>query len=201
MVKHQKTRNNKKNREYNTLIIVILFIAIIGGIYLTGSITGFLTETGTADIIISGQLSVDLTDTNIEFGDCIPYVSGYAVLSNESDIGNCSGTSFPDYMRLQNDGSVDCNVTINASGNAESFIGGTNPDFNFSIINDTLGGCSASQLSGWNTLENATPTLACGNLSVGANNAINLSIGLWIPVDAESGTFQESVYFHAFNIE
>lgn len=183
------------NRALAMFLLAAIVVSLAGtltSINKLGSLTptGYAsTATGTVDLTVAGSLSVTTQDANaINFGSCTP-VPGLQVVINSENLTNTSGDNgICTYASIQNisarnDGTVDANVTIQASDVGENAGGGTflasaagTSDIAYKITNasrqaTSSGGCSAATRAFdqyWNLTASATEFPLCANLTWGA---------------------------------
>lgn len=196
-----KRKSSKKRNQLDSkvLAVVVFFVVLSVAFVFLGNITGYVTSfhNGTTTVSIASSLSISLSDDTIAFGTCTVSNPGILAQSNNTTIGACDGT-FPDFMVLINNGNLDANITLNGT-NASDFLGMglTDQDhFNFTINNFSASSiCQDNPQVGWQQI-NETLQNACENLSIGGN-AINMSVSLYIPVDADPGAKSAAIQFRA----
>lgn len=214
-----------------TFLLIAAVVVSIGGTIISVNrlnqlrfqiprITG-LGSTGYVNVTIAGVTSINLIDTQINFGSCSPNATtGTNVSSNVSDGWGAPGvcridgdlTTNEDNITIQNDGNKNINVSVKTSVVAgTSFIGGTNPQFYFITRNasNRLGcfnvtghehttqtgfdGTTGTQLE-WKSFAAAdTEYLACANLTYGdSNDQFSLFALLFLPPDTPIATGQNA---------
>ncbi|GBE19426.1 MAG TPA: hypothetical protein ENG87_03070 [Candidatus Pacearchaeota archaeon] len=163
------------------------------------ALTGYATDTATANLTVQGAASITFVISNISWG------SGYV---NESPItfavldtvGNTiNGTNWATVstgLTLRNDGNNDVTINLSADKNSTQFIGGTagnGPIFQWNVSNAEEGSCSnggtnnATNITSF-TDANITSQLACWNLSNdAASDLLRIDLRLEIPQDAAPG--------------
>lgn len=188
---------------------------------LRSTITGFATSnvTGFANVSITGVTSIALLDASVNFGSCAPASSGWTnVSSNTTSTAICNyPQGAPDFIRIENDGNVYINVTINSSLTAAQLIGGTNPAFYYDTENSggSNPGCGTDPGAGnggvcnhagncttrnWTNFAAAnTAYKACENLTYGdTSNEFDTYMLIQIPFDAPvRGALSSNITFRA----
>ena len=164
-------------------------------------ITGFgLLEYGNVTVTIATVLSIDATN-NVTFGNG-SNACGVILSTNDSQQPNPNTFAEPGDFRIENDGNVDANVTINSSTAAAFITTGTSPLYNWSGTNATGdNGCTGiNNLTTVNTafgsgIANVT---VCDNLTYrDAADSVNVSIWVFVPADTTPGTYSANVFFSA----
>lgn len=162
------------NKVLAVLVVAALVVVVAGTVLnLNGGITGFATQdTGNVTLTVNQTLAIDVDDTNrtINFGICNPRAgTTYWCASNDSaictgsnnDQGNCTGdTTAPQFIRVDNVGNVDANVTFQSSCTAAQLIGGTSPAFQYIVTH-----CNGTGVSTWSTVSGAASQTGCSNVS------------------------------------
>jgi hypothetical protein len=174
------------------LVIAALVVVVAGTVLnLKGGVTGFATsDTGNVTLTINSTLAiqVDTTNKTINFGICSPRAgSSYWCASNDSirctnsnnDLGNCTGdTTTPQFIRVDNVGNVDANVTFQSACTAAQLIGGTSPAFQYITTN-----CNGTNVTSWSTVTGAAAQTGCANVSY-RGGAMRFYVNVTIPQDA-----------------
>ncbi len=209
--------NQISNRTLTILLVASIVVSIGATMIsfhrinrLIPSSTGMVT-TGIVNVSIAQTASVNVVDTQIQFGSCAP-TAGYGCnVSSNSTTADCSceGGTWPDNITVQNDGNVDLNVTVKTTDLANTFIGGTGSQFWFSVRNaSTRPGCqNATNYNSdvWDPgVYYQRDWLSFGGSNVEYTGCVNLSYAdsadqisvftrLFIPADAPvSGTNQSA---------
>jgi hypothetical protein len=125
-------------RNYNLVVFGLLLLAIAFAFFFAISpfsdspITALATSNSSANITVnvSNTLSIRLTDSQINFGNCSINTSKLNIFDsskeNDSNDGcdniNCKGIyqANSDYFIIQNDGNVDANLTISTNETANN---------------------------------------------------------------------------------
>lgn len=183
------------NKTLATLVVAAIVVSIGGTLIslnqigTTGPIgvTGAATGSGHVDLDIQIDTTINMTANTINFG-AGAVSGGYPFATLDSATGSAThwnGTFAAQFLTIQNDGNVELNITFKSDEDAAAFIGGTNPVFNYTVINDETGSC-ANLATAQSDVEIApSDNFVCGNLNMSNTaDAINLSIGLKIPNDA-----------------
>ncbi|RMF06493.1 hypothetical protein D6764_02115 [Candidatus Woesearchaeota archaeon] len=161
----------------------------LGKLGATG-ITGAAAGTGNVSLTIGVDTTLNVVNGQIDFGTgSITGGNSYAILDSDYDPNvYWSGSEVAQFITLQNDGNVKLNITFNSTATAAEFIGGTSPDFNYTVRDFEAGSCTIGLASGENTVA-LSDNPVCESLAVGtAGNSyadtVNISVRLFIPVDA-----------------
>ncbi|MBU1203551.1 MAG: hypothetical protein KKG60_00605, partial [Nanoarchaeota archaeon] len=159
-------------------------------------ISGFGTL-GEVNVTISSQISLNLTYPDINFGT--GYVTAgshdYACLNSEDGTatGWSAGSVEAAGIVVENIGNTDINVTFNMAQNVTSWVGGTNPRFEFKSSDNESNSCN-NEVTAWTAVDQTTTgnittnnlnASICGNLTARSPaDSINFNVNLTIPSDA-----------------
>lgn len=177
-----------------SILVVVAVVAIVAGTLLTQhGPTGYATtDTGYVNLTINQTLAIQVDPTNntINFGACVPYggqsywcATNDSIVCDNNGFGNCSGdTASPQFIRIDNVGNVDANITVQSECNASSFIGGTAPAFQFISSQ-----CNGTGVSSWTDFSSAGGVNVCTNLSY-LGGQLRLYANVTIPSNAVGGS-------------
>ncbi|MGM5488243.1 MAG: hypothetical protein ACQESG_04805 [Nanobdellota archaeon] len=168
-------------------------------------ITGLATD-GYVQININETLLIDVDPTHntINFGTCSPPIGGAETISSEMDPTqvnatnvDCWSSNLPAYIKIENQGNVDVNLTFTSDANGADLLGGTNPHLYYYAHNDTADpGCAGTLQSTTNEITDNTETTeyaVCSNLTKGSPSpAVQFNINITIPQDAAGGSSTEA---------
>lgn len=189
------------NRFFLFLLIVCLFVFVSAVFYSFLHIgdgkfhTGYdVTDIGYINLTVDSYVAIDIPDpATLSFGGCEPgNVSGFIRLDNTVKDSVAQGPTCDQdnndsqWITIQNLGNVYVNVSLVTECSSDSFIGGTNPQLNYTTI-DCFGGTLP-----WSEVSNETPTLVCTNMTpvfTGFGEQFNFSVGALIPPDAVGYSF------------
>lgn len=207
------------------LVIAALVVSIVGTFVLSSKLsmvsfmgTGFVAnnQSGQVNLTIDKTISINLTDTGIDFGSGIINTgisSGSCDSADGTQINNsfngngCNTTTEGDKMSIWNDGNVMINISVNSTHNAMQFFceGNTSncaelitPLFQYKAAEGDSR-CSISAQTTYADLVNATATDFCMGLPAQGNYAqnVNLSIYIYVPSDATTGLHQATIWYWA----
>jgi len=194
------------NKSVAFLLVVAIVISLGGTIFSLNKLNqlGFTglafsnSPQGTANLTVNSSLVLTFVVSNVDFGTgytndsgagmehCVMDTNGSA---NSADcIGFNSGVS---PFVLRNDGNKDLNVSISANKNATTFLGGTNPVFQFFVEDNGTesGSCSSPQQTVWTDM-NTTSVDMCGTSGLNyedSTDELRIHIKVSVPQDATPG--------------
>jgi hypothetical protein len=168
--------------------VVVTTISTINSAQRYTNVVGFATsDTGNISLSINATLAiqVDPGNSTINFGTCAPRAgSSYTCATNDA-VGcdalpsNCSGdTTTPQYIRIDNVGNVDANITIQSACTAAQLIGGTGPLLQYQTVN-----CNGTNTTSWTNIPTSA-ALVCSNLSYRGPGQLFLYANVTIPNNA-----------------
>ena len=223
---------NKINQIWATIAVILILGAIIAlsvsYIEKKSRVTGnVITQAyGTTNLTVQSTVAINFTSNNINFGTgyVIPGTVGATLISNNNTGGgdwNWTNTTnnyanTTNSFVIANIGNVNVSLWIQTNKTATTFIGGTNPLYQYNVTNNASS-CpgivaNASLIGGtptFGTWHNVNTTNAtqpwvgdyiCRNLSYiqGANN-LSIDIKLFVPSDSLSGALGDFITATAQN--
>jgi len=192
------------NRALGLLLIAAIVVSI-GGTFISldrldaVSTTGFATnnQTGVVDITITESLSIIIVENAIHFGDCI-LSPGEVLIANSEDSGDnqsaCSGVSSTisgdSPLKIENDGNVNANVTIQVDKNATTIFTDADSTFKYKTVEGSANnGCVGTMEGTYIAFADInTEYNACSNLTFGANKFFDTHIQIGLSEVAQTGT-------------
>lgn len=199
--------SNQKGAISNDALAVLVVVAIVltvgsfglnAGFFGGGvPVTGFASTTGTATATVSATTVLTFTVSSIAFGSLD--------LGNQSDTADGSPAPFT----LQNDGSVDANITISATNlfstkpTSDNSNDGYLAFYSFNVTvneagtvpftNSTYLAVNTSQTGSWKSMPGAARWIAnCTDFSI-TSDALNIDINVTVPRDEPSGSKSSTV--------
>lgn len=128
---------------YLAVLIIVVSLASIG-MRLTGYAN--VTDTGKVNVTIDTSAALNFTVDYLDFGNGTVdggYPGAYLYTNGTSTIhGNWIPIS--DNLTLENIGNTNLTLWIYANGDANSFLGGTNPEFKYAVTEDEAGSCNGA---------------------------------------------------------
>ena len=176
----------------NTLIILAVLAVIVTLLTLVVTInkfgvTGKATDTATANFTISSQASISFITNIVNWGTgTVEELAEYCTLDTEGNVANGVGfTSVNQGLTLQNDGNVNITVNLTSSKDADSFIGGKNPLFQWMVHNNESNSCLTGLTPTSYTTVTTTATTVCTNMSYNdSSDTIDIDLKVQVPEDA-----------------
>lgn len=209
----------------NKALAIIVGIAIVANLAVLFTVTGsnkftaydVLLNDGTAAVNISHLVAINVTQRAIDFGSGRITADGATGCRLESrDLVDGTGvpqcwTNQSEYLVtgptgfvIQNVGNVNTSVTVNSNSDANTFIGGTNPTYEFGLrgydavsSQTSLTACPVERAGDafgdvdWKTLDLAERTLCDGFVH---DQSLEVDVAIWVPNDAV-GQKLSTVYF------
>ena len=194
----------------NKTLAVFLVVAVVisvGGTILSldriGNLriqtTGFATSStqGNATINVTSQTSIRFSINSVDFGagsvnttggynNCTMSLNDTAVFTKVGCLSfNANNAAGPSFV-IENDGGTYVNLTLNSTKNAASFIGGTNPAFEYAIYQNETSSCKLSIYNESNVSTVAANVVnICQNLSyLDTEDTLRIYVRVRIPYDA-----------------
>jgi parallel beta-helix repeat protein len=156
------------------------------------------TGAGNVSINLTEELSI-IVNYNINFGSGrVDAGSNYAILDSDAENATNSTWVFkPQYLYIENDGTVNESINITTDKNASAFLGGTNPGYQVMGIDTEWGACAGTLLDYYFNISTEPQTI-CDLLQFGIDyDSINASVMLIVPSDAPSGKKESVLTFTA----
>jgi hypothetical protein len=191
------------------LVLAVAMIVSLGGTLVSldrlgdTSITGLaIVDTGTANITIQSDLSIQVVDTNTDFGVGFTIDQGpgmeYCDINTNGTFnttGDCVGFNpSPAPLRVENIGNQDVvNLTISFDSDAAAFLGGTSPVLAYWVNETESGACTGgTETATWTTVTNGDNVTICGDGGSNgfnfeaANDELFIHLNVSIPQDADT---------------
>lgn len=191
---------------------ILMFIAVITVVFAAISLavtinkigdfkalTGFATDTGTANLTIESLASINFTTDNIDWGSgMVDTEETLAYLdTKDNSVTNGNWTATGTGLILENIGNVNVSIDIKAGKTAATFLGGTSPDYEWrfedsleagSCLNST-GGTDALPLDTFYDVNTTSPgTRVCEIFQfVDGTDSIKIHLNLSVPYNAITG--------------
>ena len=199
------------NRALGLLLIAAIVVSI-GGTFISldrldaVSTTGFATnnQTGQVDITITESLSIIIVGAAIDFGDCTLSPGEVLIMDSEYLGANktlCNGFTVSTPLKIENDGNVNANVSIQVDKTAETIFTDAASTFKYkTVVGSANNGCVGTMegtyiaFAGINTEYNA-----CSNLTFGANKFFDTHIQIGLSEVAQTGTATIEYFARAIN--
>ncbi|MEM7817779.1 MAG: hypothetical protein QXL81_03090 [Candidatus Aenigmatarchaeota archaeon] len=172
------------------LLVIALFVSAVGTLSLVGRIsaTGLGSDTGTTEANVQASTTISLTVESVNFGN---------VNLNASDD---TTDNSPAPFVVRNDGSVNVNITINATP-LWSGVSKVASDYQV-MCGDNSGNprgvdCPTGSVESWTDLT-TSPQKIIANLPFADNgDEVQAEIKIHVPLDEPAGAKSSTVYFIA----
>jgi len=200
--------------EQDNLLLVVAVVAVavtIIGFGITYNsisafnnfLTGFaLTENGTVVLTIDTRAEINITSANGTAGKSLNWGSGtfeagapYALLVSNGSVVGGDWPNITSGFIIENVGNLNVTLNISSLDDASTFLGGTEPLFQYNITNSKDSSCVfESGVDGeWKNFT-TTSTAVCSNFKfVDTSDEINLDILVKIPNDGKTGTLENTI--------
>jgi hypothetical protein len=206
----------------NTLLalaIAAVLVAAVGAGFTYSSIasyketwfTGFVTSTGTANLTVITSAAINFTTNNINWGaGRVNLGATNATLITIPQINNSGGnwTNVTSGFVIENIGNVNVTLWLKTGKTAATFIGGTNPQYQFNVTNIEAKSCtnrSAFNLNVFydvNTTDTgvgAEGTWVCSNFSyVDSLDEVRIDLKVVVPSDSLTGALGDIMTASAY---
>jgi len=189
-----------KMKKQNNFLLIIAILAItiavvnfgvtfykIGGL---SELTGHATDTGTANLTIVSQASLQFVTNNINWeSGAVDEAPTSATIDSEGTVDDGNWTIVNQGLTLQNDGNTNISLQLTTSNVAAAFIGGSEvtPSYMLKVDNNETDSCIVNNMSSY-TEATGVPQAACDNFGyVNTADAVDINVQLVIPEDALPG--------------
>jgi hypothetical protein len=176
-------------KTYFLIIIFILFSFFLVAFY-HFSHTGKVI--GEVNITIVTITSLNFTTNYVNFGPGSVFLnSSYAIIDTKGNVINGNWTSVNQGLIVENIGNTNLTVFLKSDNNARDFIGGTSPQYKYSISNSELNSCQDSKLifDEWVSFNSSGyGDQICDNFGFSdLNDSMRIDLELTIPSDSLRG--------------
>ncbi len=151
-------------------------------------LTGFATDTGTANLSIVSQAVITFTTGTINWGTGrVNESAGSAYLDSEGNVVNGNWTQVSQGLTLRNDGNCNVQLNLTSSNTAATFIGGTTPNYRLKVTVNESSSCTTGLASAYATATGASQA-GCNNFTYyDTQDLLDIDVNLTIPQDALPG--------------
>jgi hypothetical protein len=210
--------NFEKTATYTLLGIIVLATIIIAFPQPVQQLTGLATtdiEEGDISVDIKSQIGLEFKVATIDFGSggiasgqqCILHTDnvegtqksiGCAIVNVGGTDYSFSGATAP--LQLENIGTDDLKVDLYSEKDAQNFISGSNPGFQFKVQDDLeAGSCLNPSPAGWTSWDDyvgvGNPYTICTNLKKdNGNDIVAIHIKVILPDDADATAKTDKIY-------
>ncbi|MGD9276422.1 MAG: hypothetical protein PVJ67_04570 [Candidatus Pacearchaeota archaeon] len=151
-------------------------------------LSGFVTDTGVANLTIQSNVNVNFTTANITWGT--GYVNSTLPSAELTTQGIMNGTGWNNVtsgLILENIGNENVNLTLYASKAALAFLGSATAVFEWNTTEAEAGSCpTLLNITDWTTVTTAMQP-ACDNFTFDTTDTIEIDLRVVIPEDASVG--------------
>jgi len=187
--------------ENNNLLMIVAIIALCVALVNLGitinkigdirEFTGYAIDTGTANLTITSNASIEFITDTINWGvGGVDETPTSAWMDSEGNVVDGDWTSVSQGLTLQNDGNCNVTFTLTTSKNAAEFIGGTavTPIFEIKLTNNQSDSCCGTNSLSTYTTADKSAQQACDNFSfVDTADLLDIDVNITIPEDALPG--------------
>lgn len=198
-------KNTEKKKDITDIIgYIAIAVIVISLAFIVFRITGFTTDTDTAtvNVTISDLVSINFTVDFIDFGDgAVDGGTGGARLYTNGTVIDGTWSFSPTYLVLENIGNVNATINLSSSKDADSFIGGTSPEFKIIVSNKSgeESACIGGSAGTYTEIGTSNITICAPLQSNSTVDEIDINVQLFIPNDAVSGARTTTLTAVAFS--
>ena len=174
---------------YVAILVIVVSIASIGMTF-----TGYAaisSKEAVVNVTVETSAAINFTVALVDFGTGSVNMdeTGATLETGETPLLG-SWTNEPAALSLENIGNVDITLKLYANAAAAAYLGGTDPLFQYNVINKTSNDNACQGAAGaWVNFATTPGALVCSPLDWNdTRDEINIDIKLFIPVDAAVGT-------------
>ena len=189
--------NNDKGWQitaYIAIAVIVVSLLVIGM-----RLTGYVVESrGVVNVSIDRTAAINFTTDFINFGNgSVSAGSSSAILESNNTVAIEGGWNWtiPQNFTLVNIGNADVKLDLMTNKDAAAFIGGTSPEYQYSISDAESGSCGTSIIfDQWYTVNTVSPgDTVCTSFSFAdAHDLIQINVRLVIPSDSSTGNFTDT---------
>ena len=176
------------------VMLALIGVFILGVFLIIGfSLTGNVTAPGIVNLTVQTYNNVTFTTDSINWGSGA--VTGeYAILITNGSVEGGNWSSVDSGFILENVGNVNVILNVSFGKNATSFIGGTNPEYQFKVTNSEAGSCSLAVDEGvWYNASTSSIRI-CDSFNYSeSSDEIRIDLRLKIPIDSRGGSMSDTI--------
>jgi len=180
------------------MIAVLISAVGVGFTYYTVTgfqawLTGYATDTATANVTIQTSAAINFTTDNIDWGtSTFPAGPDNVTLSTHDGANGTNWNTVTQGFVLENIGNINITIDLETNNNASTFIGGTaggGPKYQYNVTNNEAGSCINSTGFDlgqyYNVNDTAGGTRVCDVFQfVDGSDTIKIDLMVVIPSDA-----------------
>lgn len=156
-------------------------------------ITGNAVDSGLVNVTVMETVLINFTTESINFGSgAVDEGESSALINTWGVVENGSWDNVSSGLALKNEGNVNVSLNLTSYKSANTFIGGTNPEYKFKIDNLDEDACSGSGEYTLNETFDAGSLKTICDLFV-INKSISVDVELIIPNDSNLGILSDTV--------
>lgn len=170
-------------------IIMVIFLFLLLAFYSFNYTGNVISEVNVTIITLA---SLNFTSNYINFGPGSVFLnSSYAVIDTKGNVINGNWTPVNQGLVVENIGNTNLTVFLKSDSNVRDFIGGTSPQYKYSISNFELNSCQDSVLlfNEWISFNSSGyGDQICDNFGFSdPNDSMRIDLELTIPSDSLRG--------------
>lgn len=172
------------------LIIIAIAISLVTTFKTAPQISGAATDTASVNITIVEVTEINFTTDSINWtAGSLTSGAAQALLNSEGTVTNGTWSSVSQGLVLENIGTENVSLRLASDKTAATFIGGTNPAFQYKITNSTPSCLGAWSPTSYTDVNATSPgTLVCDNFkAANGEDTVTIHFQLVIPSDAPGG--------------
>lgn len=176
------------------IVLISLGISIFFVLFLlTFTITGRASNSAYLNITLDPAVLINFTTDLVDFGEGQVTPGNFNATINS--LGECVGGTWTPSNQgflLENMGNINVTVDLKSEKNADTFLGGTSPEYKFNVTNIEAGSCvngTGFLLSQWVDVNTTYPgTRICSNfMFLDSNDSLRIDIQIVVPSDSLKG--------------
>lgn len=187
--------NNRKLAMLTFILMLFSAFILLYGAF-NDSITGWgVSDTGNVSIELSSEIAIRVF-YHINFGSGrVNATADSAILDSYTGTTSNGTWSFsPQFLRVENDGTVNITVDVLSDKDASAYIGGTNPLYQVKGVVTELDSCPSLNTT-YFSISTTNQTICPLLRFAGNTNEFNVSVNLEIPSDAVARKITSTLTF------
>ncbi len=201
MVNKKNNSLNNSESYLNIIAYVAILLIIVSFVFISLNIRGFTgrasTDYGYVNITIESSANINFTTDSIDFGAGQVSGGGFSALVNSNGVSeNGTWNQTNQSLHLENIGNVNVSVDLTSDSDALTFIGGTNPGYQWNVSNNETNSCTPGITIDLDTYFNASTegVRVCDVLNYeDSADSIFINVGLSIPSDSNTGNLSSII--------
>lgn len=190
----------------NNLLLILAIVAVVVAmanafivLNKVNKLTGYATEEGYANLTVSSTVNINFSQDTVDWGEgVVDAGEENAILDTVGptvERGNWTTTGVEPLI-LENIGNVNATIDMHTASNAQDFLGGTSPVYEWNFTNNEADSCTEGTgvTLGNYASTSTTNQQICDPLNyLSGQNSLQIDIRLTVPYNSNVGSLSDTI--------